>query len=204
MSLEFVSGCPIDDKSALVEVLVWRQATTCYLNQNRRSTSQYGVNIPQWVTILVNIQIYIFYLHCNLYMIIDNCTQIAKFMGPTWGPPGSCRPQMGPMLAAWTLLLGWWCQIRCGVRSLTIHTWVSDDWWTFFQIRNTSMFMAWLNITFLPTYFAFHDYDGNILHWRQRRFLEELANYRLGPARLRQLRVKPGLWSNTMGLLPDT
>ena len=26
-------------------------------------------------------------------------TQIAKFMGPTWGPPGSCRPQMGPMLA---------------------------------------------------------------------------------------------------------
>ena len=30
--------------------------------------------------------------------------QIAKFMGPTWGPPGSCRPQMGPMLAQWTLL----------------------------------------------------------------------------------------------------
>ena len=32
--------------------------------------------------------------------------QIAKFMGPTWGPPGSCRPQMGPMLAPWTLLSG--------------------------------------------------------------------------------------------------
>ena len=26
-------------------------------------------------------------------------TQITKFMGPTWGPPGSCRPQMDPMLA---------------------------------------------------------------------------------------------------------
>ena len=26
-------------------------------------------------------------------------TQIAKFMEPTWGPPGSYRPQMGPMLA---------------------------------------------------------------------------------------------------------
>ena len=25
-------------------------------------------------------------------------------MGPTWDPPGSCRPQMGPMLAPWTLL----------------------------------------------------------------------------------------------------
>ena len=24
--------------------------------------------------------------------------QIARFMGPTWGPPGSCRPQMGPCL----------------------------------------------------------------------------------------------------------
>ena len=23
-------------------------------------------------------------------------TQRAKFMGPTWGPPGSCWPQMGP------------------------------------------------------------------------------------------------------------
>ena len=33
-------------------------------------------------------------------------TQIAKFMGPTWGPPGSCRPQMGPMLAPWSLLSG--------------------------------------------------------------------------------------------------
>ena len=27
-------------------------------------------------------------------------------MGPTWGPPGTCRPQMGPMLAPWTLLSG--------------------------------------------------------------------------------------------------
>ena len=35
--------------------------------------------------------------------------RIAKFMGPTWGPPGSCRPQMGPMLAPWTLLSGRVC-----------------------------------------------------------------------------------------------
>ena len=33
-------------------------------------------------------------------------SQIAKLMGPTWGPPGSCQPQMGPMLAPWTLLSG--------------------------------------------------------------------------------------------------
>ena len=33
-------------------------------------------------------------------------SQIAEFMGPTRGLPGSCRPQMGPMLAPWTLLSG--------------------------------------------------------------------------------------------------
>ena len=33
-------------------------------------------------------------------------SQIAKFMGPTWGPHGPYRPQMGPMLAQWTLLSG--------------------------------------------------------------------------------------------------
>ena len=32
--------------------------------------------------------------------------QTTKFMGPTWGPPGPCRPQMGPMLAPWTSLSG--------------------------------------------------------------------------------------------------
>ena len=37
-------------------------------------------------------------------------TQIAKFMGPTWGPSGSCWPQMGPMLAPWTLLSGDSCE----------------------------------------------------------------------------------------------
>ena len=33
-------------------------------------------------------------------------TQIAKFIGPTLGPPWFCRPQMGPMLSPWTLLSG--------------------------------------------------------------------------------------------------
>ena len=42
----------------------------------------------------------------HLCMIIfDSCVipaLIARFMGPTWGPPWSSRPQMGPMnLALW-------------------------------------------------------------------------------------------------------
>ena len=46
----------------------------------------------------------------SLYWVIrENISQIAKFIGPTWGPSGSCRPQMGPMLAPWTLLSGFTC-----------------------------------------------------------------------------------------------
>ena len=44
-------------------------------------------------------------LSAALWLLVT--TQIAKFMGPTWGPPGSCRPQIGPMLAPWTLLSGY-------------------------------------------------------------------------------------------------
>ena len=39
-------------------------------------------------------------------------SQIARFMGPSWGPPGTCWPQMGPMLAPWTLLSGF-CYFPC-------------------------------------------------------------------------------------------
>ena len=34
------------------------------------------------------------------------CTLISRFIGPTWGPSGADRTQMGPMLAQWTLLSG--------------------------------------------------------------------------------------------------
>ena len=33
-------------------------------------------------------------------------TLIARYMGPTWGPLGSDRTLVGPMLAPWTLLSG--------------------------------------------------------------------------------------------------
>ena len=42
----------------------------------------------------------------------DGDTQITNFMGPTWGQPGPCRPQMGLMLAPWTLLLGYVVKIN--------------------------------------------------------------------------------------------
>ena len=36
--------------------------------------------------------------------ILKTISQIAKFMGPTRGPPWSRRPKMGPMLVPWNLL----------------------------------------------------------------------------------------------------
>ena len=43
---------------------------------------------------------------CSCYKGVP-AAQIAKFTGPAWSPSGFCWPHMGPMLAPWTLLLGW-------------------------------------------------------------------------------------------------
>ena len=81
-------------------------------------------------------------------------------MGPTWDPPGSCRPQMGPMMAPWTLLSGMSYVLRrkawIGTRFVAAlclpyrfstwplrwitdspgHPWLiaseNDDWWIWF------------------------------------------------------------------------
>ena len=39
--------------------------------------------------------------HCKMYSMSP---QIAKFMGPTWDPPGADRTQVDPEMAPWTLL----------------------------------------------------------------------------------------------------
>ena len=59
------------------------------------------------------------YIQC----IPEKISQIAKFMGPTLGPPGSCRPQMGPMLAPWTLLSGY-----SRLMSICLVLWLSMGW----------------------------------------------------------------------------
>ena len=45
---------------------------------------------------------------------------VANFMGPTWGPPGSYRLQMGPMWAPWTLLSGMW-RVRVMVSEISLQ-----------------------------------------------------------------------------------
>ena len=61
------------------------------------------------------------WFHCNVYQLQPaliasynhkqnllqgdcNPSQIARSMGPIWGPRGADRTQVGPMLAPWTLL----------------------------------------------------------------------------------------------------
>ena len=43
---------------------------------------------------------------CILCSISYYISLIARLMGPTWGPSGADRTQVGPMLAPWTLLSG--------------------------------------------------------------------------------------------------
>ena len=49
---------------------------------------------------------------------------IARFVGPTWGPPGADRTQVDPMLATRTLLSGtvlaWWIWMKRKERITTI------------------------------------------------------------------------------------
>ena len=45
-------------------------------------------------------------IQCEVDWCISGASQKTRLMGPTWGPSGSCRPQMGPMLAPWNLLSG--------------------------------------------------------------------------------------------------
>ena len=47
-------------------------------------------------------------LSCHWGLLqIDYTSLIARFMGPSWGPPGDDMTQVGPMLAPWTLLSGY-------------------------------------------------------------------------------------------------
>ena len=61
--------------------------------------------------VMMKIFIHLLYIwkkcSCNLIIYNDITTHITKFMGPTWVPPGSCWPQMGPMSAPCTLLSGY-------------------------------------------------------------------------------------------------
>ena len=59
-------------------------------------------------------------------------TPIARFMGPTWGPSGADRTQVGPMLAPWTLLSG---ELQCTLRYIIFpsHDTISNNHFILFE-----------------------------------------------------------------------
>ena len=62
----------------------------------------------------------------------------------------------------------------------------------FFQIKSINTFFEWLNQSAILQLFPEIDEQGEQLHWRERQFMYGGASLRLGPPRLRQLRVKTG------------
>ena len=64
------------DSPSAIEVILKNMGT---IGQYLTTTTH---NIPQTVCLL-------FRMPC--------ISQIARFVGPTWSPPGPCRPKMGPM-----------------------------------------------------------------------------------------------------------
>ena len=63
-------------------------------------------------------------LFSGIQGLTQNDSQIAMFTWLTWGPPGSCRPQVGPMWAPWTLLseLAFWKRYVCLIFFLPADT----------------------------------------------------------------------------------
>ena len=66
---------------------------------------------------------------CTAQLIVTS--PIASFMGPTWGPPGSCRPHVGPTLALWTLLSGTIIRMWIDGWSDGVDVWKSSCWTLF-------------------------------------------------------------------------
>ena len=137
LSRQFIAKDQIDDKSALVHVIVtWctigpvlcRHIASLDLNELRPMLSMSCIWCWHHVCTCdvmyfgdhvylrqISIASYLHYLQqvckydvCMVCHDIHYClmTQIAIFMGPTWGPPGADRTQVSPMLAPWTLLSG--------------------------------------------------------------------------------------------------
>ena len=101
--MKLPSGKCVKRKPSLVVSQHWcNQATSHYLSQCWPRFLCYILSLGHSELRLLMSSVW---NTCN--SILPIYTQIAKFMGPAWGPPGACWPQMGPTLAPWTLLSGY-------------------------------------------------------------------------------------------------
>ena len=77
---------------------------------SKRSLQTINVNLASMTTLKSNwwydISNFLYIVAFNHVRTVLRLSLIARFMGPTWGPSGAGRTQVGPMLAPWTLLSG--------------------------------------------------------------------------------------------------
>ena len=66
--------------------------------------------------------------HFFPYLTIVSTTQIARFMGPTWGPSGADRSLVGPMLTPWTFLSGYLSSMGQRARVHACYCAVTAPW----------------------------------------------------------------------------
>ena len=97
---------------------------------------------------------------CLRALNLQYASQIAKFMGPTWGPPWSCQPQMGPVMAPWTLL-SW-------LLNISYRRWIIFSLLTCMQyigpyVFSWSILFWWLWIV-SDCSPAYHHKIGNLIH----------------------------------------
>ena len=97
-----------------------------------------------------------------LSVCITKSLLMARFLGPTWGPSGADRTQVGPMLAPWTLLSGQLPLIMSGPHPALCHQrnlLLSDEMYIcilvlHFRLGFTFLWLLLCNSSSLPSYFA--------------------------------------------------
>ncbi|XP_062621693.1 uncharacterized protein LOC134283266 [Saccostrea cucullata] len=62
----------------------------------------------------------------------------------------------------------------------------------FSSLKGRKDFISWMNETFIPTYYPNASYAGKPLTVLDRQWFKDMASIRVGPARLRQVRMKTG------------
>ena len=86
---------------------IWLPNVHTYNSKDQCDTNHFAMVFSTTIQVRTGIE------HYGMYLFIYSQTQvnyvdkgchtlIARFMGPTWGPPGAARTQVGPMLATRT------------------------------------------------------------------------------------------------------
>ena len=109
--------------------ITWYSAQTNNYNSQILHSRTTSHTLPSWTCYGVSSwdlqnKVDTWYIESALHLEFHSCSQIARFIGPTWGPPGSCRPQMGPSTLLSGLLLTYKPQTTVNICAtvVAVHT----------------------------------------------------------------------------------